>query len=280
MLSLHTGDADLSISTSTPTPCYGDVVTLVCHHPEVASNRVRYFTSTPLWRENGVGIIPSIGVYLQTDTSEDLTSTTLTITITVDHFRNKSFDYTCLLALAENGLPTGGVETSENVTVDPVGEWVLCRTMIVYVLYDCVQHCMKSHAINVQSCTVSRVTASFLYCVSFVCFYYNHTKYTSPTTEPRPPSTIVNIDCSVPTSIAFNWTHTPVECYKDRISYYVSWVNIDNNTESGSDVTGEHMYNITGLVANSNYTISVQTVVDGNVQSTAVSRNVTASEFN
>ena len=40
------------------------------------------------------------------------------------------------------------------------------------------------------------------------------------------------------------------------------------------------MYNITGLVANSNYTISVWTVVDGNVQSTAVSRNITTSEFN
>ena len=39
------------------------------------------------------------------------------------------------------------------------------------------------------------------------------------------------------------------------------------------------MYNITGLVANSNYT-SVRTVVDGNVQSTAVSRDVTTSEFN
>ena len=71
-----------------------------------------------------------------------------------------------------------------------------------------------------------------------------------------------------------------MECYKDRTSYYVSWVNIDNNTEKGSDVTGEHMYNITGLVANSNYTISVRTVVDGNVQSTAVSRDVTTSEFN
>ena len=112
----------------------------------------------------------------------------------------------------------------------------------------------------------------FLYC--------NHAKYTLPTAEPHPPSSIVNIDCSIPTSIAFNWTHIPVECYKNRISYYVSWVNIDNNTENGSDVTGEHMYNITGLVANSNYTISVWTVVDGNVQSTAVTRDVTTGEYN
>ena len=121
---LHTGDADPTISTSTPTPCYGDVVTLVCHHPEVVSNPGRYFSSGPAWRENGVGIRPSSGIYSTADTSEDLTRTTLTITITVDHFRNKSFNYSCLLVLAENGIPTGEVETSEEVVVDPVGEWV------------------------------------------------------------------------------------------------------------------------------------------------------------
>ena len=121
MLLLHTGGADPSISTSTPTPCYGDVVTLVCHHPEVASNPGRYFLQPVAWEENGLGITPSTGVYLQDHTSEDLTHTTLTITITVDHFRNKSFNYSCLLLLAENGLPTGDVETSGEVTVDPVG---------------------------------------------------------------------------------------------------------------------------------------------------------------
>ena len=134
VLLLHTGHADLSSSTSTPTPCYGDVVTLVCHHPEVASNRRRYLITTPLWRENGVGITPSTGIYLQDDISEDLTRTTLTINITVDHFRNKSFNYSCLVILAENGRPTGEVETSEEVTVDPVGECMLCRTMMVYCM--------------------------------------------------------------------------------------------------------------------------------------------------
>ena len=132
MVLLHTGDADPTISTTTPTPCYGDVVTLVCHHPEVASNPGRYFSSGPTWRENGVGITPSTGIYLQDDTSEDLTRTTFTINITVDHFRNKSFNYSCELALAENGLPTGEVETSGEVIVDPVGEWVF---VIVYNLY-------------------------------------------------------------------------------------------------------------------------------------------------
>ena len=132
LLLLHTGDADPSISTSTPTPCYGDVVTLVCHHPELASNPGRYFSTGPLWRENGAGITPSNGIYLQPDTSEDLTRTILNITITVDHFRNKSFNYSCLLVLAENGRPTGEVETSEEITVDPVGEWVFVR---VYNLY-------------------------------------------------------------------------------------------------------------------------------------------------
>ena len=124
VLLLHTGDTDPSISTSTTTPCYGDVVTLVCHHPELASNPGRYFSQPTAWEENGVGITPSTGVYLQTDTSVDLTRTTLTINITMDHFRNKSFNYSCLLILAENGRPTGEVETSLEVTVDPIGEWM------------------------------------------------------------------------------------------------------------------------------------------------------------
>ena len=59
----------------------------------------------------------------------------------------------------------------------------------------------------------------------------------------------------------------------------MSWVNIDNNTENGSDVTGEHMYNITGLVPDITYTISVRTVLDGNDQSTAVSLNGTTGEL-
>ena len=103
----------------------------MCHHPELASNPGRYFTTTPIWRENDVRITPSTGIYLQDDTSEDLTRTTLTINITVDHFRNKSFNYSCLLVLDENGLP-GGVETSKNVTVDPVGEclFILCVYLI------------------------------------------------------------------------------------------------------------------------------------------------------
>ena len=100
-------------------------MTLVCHHPELASNPGRYFSSGPSWRENGVVITPSTGIYHQDDTSEDLTRTTLTINITVDHFRNKSFNYSCLLVLAENGLPSGEVDTSEEVIVDPVGDWVI-----------------------------------------------------------------------------------------------------------------------------------------------------------
>ena len=119
---MDTAHADPTISTSTPIPCYGDVVTLVCHHPELVSNPGRYFTTIPQWREDGVVITPSTGIYSLADTSEDLTRTTLTINITVDHFRNKSFNYSCLLVLAENELPSGEVETSENVTVDPVGE--------------------------------------------------------------------------------------------------------------------------------------------------------------
>ena len=103
-------------------------MTLVCHHPEVVSNPGKYFSTTPTWREDGTKITPSTGTMFEANTAVVPTHTNLTITITVDHFRNKSFNYSCLLALAENGLPTGEVETSENVTVDPVGEWVYVYT--------------------------------------------------------------------------------------------------------------------------------------------------------
>ena len=116
------GSAQLTISTSSSTPCYGDVVTLVCHHPEVATTFGRYLISTPGWREDGVGITPAIGTVFTSETAPDLVSTALTINITVDHFRNRSFYYSCFLVLA--GASAGQLETSQNVTIDPIGEWV------------------------------------------------------------------------------------------------------------------------------------------------------------
>ena len=136
-----TVQAQLSISTSTPTPCYGEVVTVVCHHPEVVSNRPKYFTTTPSWRENGA-VINIVDGTIYTADPVDLTCTFLNITITVDHFRNKSFNYSCLLVLAENGQPSGS-QTSDEVTVDPVGELVVhtnVYTCTVITSSDCYQY--------------------------------------------------------------------------------------------------------------------------------------------
>ena len=114
--------AHLSIFTSTPTPCYGEEVTLVCHHPEVASNPGKYTTTTPTWKENGTKITPSDGTKYEDETPLDLTRTTLTINITLDYFRNKSFNYYCLLVLAGLDGQPDGMETSGEVNVNPVGE--------------------------------------------------------------------------------------------------------------------------------------------------------------
>ena len=129
----YSGDANPTISTSTPTPCYGDVVTLVCHHPEVVSNRSRYFIVTPTWRENGRGVNLTAGSVFTAATAGDLTHTVLNITVAVKKFRNKSFNYSCVLLPGQNGLPTGEVETSQEVTVDPVGEWIYYEHL--YILY-------------------------------------------------------------------------------------------------------------------------------------------------
>ena len=102
-----------------------------------------------------MGITTSLGTMFEANTSPDLMSTTLTINITVDHFRNKSLYYSCLLVLAgPNGLPTGEVEPSQNVTIDPIGEWVFtsngtftcglmrgCHWLALYMLV----HCVPSH---------------------------------------------------------------------------------------------------------------------------------------
>ena len=117
----YTAHADPSISTSTPTPCYGDVVTLVCHHPDLASNPGRYFSTTSTWREDGEIINIVDGTTYFDVTGAGLTQSFLNIA--VDYFRNNPFSYACELVLAdEEGRPTGEVETSEVITVDPVGE--------------------------------------------------------------------------------------------------------------------------------------------------------------
>ena len=102
-------------------------MTLVCHHPELATNPGKYFSTVPVWREDGDGITPADDTIYTTETVANLSLTFLRINITVDHFRNKSFYYSCWLALeGPNGLPTGEVETSGNVTIDPIGERVFC----------------------------------------------------------------------------------------------------------------------------------------------------------
>ena len=159
----HTAHADPTISTSTPTPCYGDVVTLVCHHPEVASNPGRYFSTGPSWREDGVVInLDLSGSVFTADTLVDLTRTTLNINITVDHFRNKSFNYSCLLVLAENGLPSGEVETSENVTVDPVGEWV-CISIYIYIYIQCFYSIVHTYIVCIHSYTSCIYVCKYTY---------------------------------------------------------------------------------------------------------------------
>ena len=144
-------------------------MTLVCHHPEVASNPGKYFDTDPGWRENGVVITPSTGIYLQEDTSEDLTRTTLNINITVDHFMNQSFKYSCVLAVAKNGIPTGEVETSENVTVDPVGEWVLHVCMHLVLIVHIILY------INTYICTYSTTQVVCLSLTQALDYAHSHT---------------------------------------------------------------------------------------------------------
>ena len=110
-------------------------MTLVCHHPEVVNNSEtrKYVTTVPTFREDGVGITPRDGTPFTVETAADHTHTNLTINITVDYFRNKSFNYSCILVLADgNGRDTGELESSGNVTVDPVGK---CSSVQLFSLF-------------------------------------------------------------------------------------------------------------------------------------------------
>ena len=94
----------------------------MCRHPDLASNRGRYLDNRPTWRKNGKSIDTADGTIYSAETAADLILSFLNITIAADYFRNEPFNFSCELILAENGLPTGEVETSENITVGPVGE--------------------------------------------------------------------------------------------------------------------------------------------------------------
>ena len=97
-------------------------MTLVCHHPEVATNPKKYFITTPGWNENGEEITPADDTIYSTETVANLSLTFLRVNITVDHFRNKVFSYSCSLVLADENGDASGSERSGVVTVDPVGE--------------------------------------------------------------------------------------------------------------------------------------------------------------
>ena len=97
-------------------------MTLVCHHPEVVTDLEKYLTSAPTWRENSVLITVADDTIYSTETVANKSLTFLRVNITLDHFRNKSFYYSCYLVLA--GASAGQLETSGNVTIDPIGERV------------------------------------------------------------------------------------------------------------------------------------------------------------
>ena len=97
-------------------------MTLVCHHPELATNPGKYYSTALVWRENGVGIAVADDTIYSTETIANLSLTFLRVNITVDHFRNKVFNYSCSLALADENGDASGSDRSGEVIVDPVGE--------------------------------------------------------------------------------------------------------------------------------------------------------------
>ena len=98
-------------------------MTLVCHHPELVNNTGRYFDTRPSWTENGRVVLIIDGAIYSAETLVNLSLSFLRINITMGHFRNQVFNYSCEFVLADvNGRPTSSVGASRIIIVDPVGE--------------------------------------------------------------------------------------------------------------------------------------------------------------
>ena len=107
----------VSISAvSTATPCYGDTVTLVCDHPELATNPSQYKWLLAFWFKNGVHFNPGERSDIYT-TSRNNQHTNLTINIAIGYFGGKAFNYSCVLDQND-----GTLIMSENIAIVPLGE--------------------------------------------------------------------------------------------------------------------------------------------------------------
>ena len=114
---LLTGAAQrVFLSSTNPTPCFGDTVDLVCSYPDVmerVNGTLRYAANTASYRMNGLLIFSDEDVFDQSILNK--TASRLRVRIVPTNFTTEPVNFTCFLLLHGEG------EDSASTVVDPQG---------------------------------------------------------------------------------------------------------------------------------------------------------------
>ena len=104
------------LSSTNPTPCFGDTVDIICYYPDVmesVNGTFRYIVATPNWRVDRQRLFPDEDVYDLRPINQ--TASRLRVRIDPAIFTGDPVFFTCFLAL------TVGGEDSDSTVVNPQG---------------------------------------------------------------------------------------------------------------------------------------------------------------
>ena len=118
-------EATVTLTAPSSPPCFGQTYKLTCTHPVLdADTYIR-------WERNGTGFNP------QSTPNHDLVdvtepnNTSVTITVTREEFWNKVYTYRCFTFDLNVGIFDPNRTISNEVTVDPPGEYILTNSSLV-----------------------------------------------------------------------------------------------------------------------------------------------------
>ena len=118
-------EATVTLTAPSSPPCFGQPYKLTCTHPVPdADTNVR-------WERNGTGFNPQSTPNHDLVDVTDPTTTTLTINVTREEFENKVYTYRCFTYDGNVGFNDPNRTISNEVTVDPPGEYILTDSSLV-----------------------------------------------------------------------------------------------------------------------------------------------------
>ena len=125
---VNVGEAIVILTAPSSLPCFGQIYKLTCTHPVLdADTNVR-------WERNKTGFNPqSTPNHVGDDPTP--TTTVLTITVTREEFENKVYTYKCFTYDGNVGFNDPDKVISNEVTLDPPGEYACIYVCSIYPLY-------------------------------------------------------------------------------------------------------------------------------------------------